>query len=87
MKSNAHISTSAAYFHCRQLELRDRQKSLQKVTIGCNNENAVLASYEVSSLITVKTENPHTVSEEIILHGAKSITPAVLEKTAENVII
>jgi hypothetical protein len=37
--------------------------------------------------MTAKSVNPHTIAEEIILHGAKSITCKMMGKTAAKVVI
>jgi hypothetical protein len=54
---------------CRKLiELPASQKSIQKTGTGCFNED-VFALHAVPLLIA-ETRNPHTIAEELILHGA-----------------
>lgn len=61
IKHKEHINKPVDYFHIRQLELPARQQSTEHLATGCDNKNAVLASYQVS-LLTAKAGEPHTTA-------------------------
>lgn len=83
-KHKEHINKPVEYFQRRQQDLLSRQKSIEKIATGCDNENAVFASYDVSLLIA-KSGKPHTIEEELLLPAAKAIASRMHgDKAAKN---
>lgn len=82
-KSKEQINTPDAYSHKEQLQIRARQTSLQKSVTGCDNGNAVFASYDTIPEIW----NPHTTADELILCGAKLITAKMMGNYQQKIII
>ena len=68
-KHPEHKSKSVEYFKIKLGELKSSRKVIAKHSGANVNENATLASYEVSQLIAKSGKN-HTIAEELILPSA-----------------
>ncbi|XP_046977632.1 zinc finger BED domain-containing protein 5-like [Vanessa cardui] len=74
---------SKSFFQIKASELERSKKTMMKTATGTNNENAVLASYQVS-LLVAKSGKPHTIAEELILPCAKIMVSAMLGDKASK---
>ena len=90
-KHKEHSDKPVEYFLSRQQEMFSEEKKptckpkiTTTTTAGRENENAVLASYDVSLLIA-NSGIPHTIAEEIILPSAKAIACRMHGPKAANV--
>lgn len=72
------------FFINRRRELKSTKKNMSSMfSLSPQTENLVLASYEISKLIT-ETGYPHTIGEKLILPEMKIIASRICEKNRKT---
>ena len=75
-KHKEFINKSIDFFQLKLKELQASQKLFKQAT-GCNNKQAVIASYQVA-LLVAKSGKPHTIAENLIYPAAKAMVTTML---------